>query len=58
MKSLSAAIVVASGMAGVVACGFILHDGTQIFVGFCGAATLAIGLMGWFTSIVGREQPS
>jgi hypothetical protein len=58
MKSLSASIIVLSGV-GCLAIGvFRRHGDTEIFVGGLGLCIIAIGLLGWFVSFFRNDPPA
>lgn len=48
MKSISASIVILAGVSAVTACGFIQHNGTQLFFGLVGGSVTFVGFAVWF----------
>lgn len=48
MKSISASIVILAGVSAVTACGFIRHEGTQLFIGLVGGSVTFVGFSAWF----------
>ena len=47
-ESISASIVILAGVSAVTACGFIRHEGTQIFIGLVGGSVTFVGFSIWF----------
>ena len=51
MKSISSAIVVATGMFGIIAASAYAHQITGFILTSAGIITLALGLVGWWASL-------
>ena len=58
MRSLSCAIIAASGLLCFTASAFIAHSGTQGFMMFVTGMVGLIGLGGWAYSTFGCTEPS
>ncbi len=57
MKSLSAAVVVASGLASLTTAPWLIPGDTSSFVMFVAVIVTAAGLVGWVASLRGGDEP-
>ena len=55
MKSISASIVIFSGVSAMTACGFINHGDTQALVGLMGGGVALVGFTVWFKVLPQNE---